>query len=170
MYERTKFEYKLFYKKINIIYMKIIYILFFFNFIIFSSYARVGNNVNLLSTEQKVQIENAKPIDINKSISISKEDIQNYIKPISELELQNSNILFYEFHQFDNPLCLNAFEYLMNDTNVIKVGTTKEAFAIIIQPAFNKSNFEEKIKNLELSIIPISCDTYKKSMYLINNK
>lgn len=144
------------------------YILFFFNFIIFSSYARVGNDVNLLSTEQKVQVENAKSLDINKSIS--KENIQNYIKPISEHELENPNILFYEFHQFDNPLCLNAFEYLMNDTNVIRVGITKEAFAIIIQPAFNKSNFDEKIKNLGLSIVPISCDTYKKSMYLINNK
>lgn len=144
--------------------MKIIYILVFFILIIYSIQAREDNNVNLSYTEQNDKSENAK------LLNISKEDIQNYIKPISELELENPNILFYEFHQFDNPLCLKTFEYLMNDTNVLKVGTTKDAFAIIIQPAFNKSNFEEKIKNFGLNIIPISCDTYKKSMYLINNK
>ncbi|HNE94067.1 MAG TPA: hypothetical protein PKZ66_08100 [Chitinophagaceae bacterium] len=143
--------------------------LFVFLFL-FSLTTSAGKSTQI--NPEKVAKENNKTTVLSKAPLNAKElarkeSLRNYIKDITAQEMDTSNVLYYSFTYFDNPLCLRVLAYLMDNANVIKVGASRDALAIVCTPAFNKIDFELNLKNLEFDVKPISKQDYQLSLSVI---
>lgn len=126
-----------------------------------------AKNISVAKQSNKITL-NASPLTTKELAR--KNAIQTFTEEITNEEMESANVLYYDFSEFDNPLCLRIFGYLMDDSNVLKFGATRDAFAIVISPLFDKINFEQNIKNIGLSFKPITKEEYQQSVTLINTK
>jgi len=105
--------------------------LFVFLFL-FSLTTSAGKSTQI--NPEKVAKENNKTTVLSKAPLNAKElarkeSLRNYIKDITAQEMDTSNVLYYSFTYFDNPLCLRVLAYLMDNANVIKVGASRDALS-----------------------------------------